>query len=165
MRVWRVSLSAGVAMAVAACGPGAPAPVATIGDLTVQAAFMPSSPTPDVVSFYCVVQNEGAESDTLMEVVAAFADTVTIHETVVSEGRSQMTPRDGMEIPAGAVVAMQPGGYHAMLTGLRTRLAVGDTVRMTLRFRRAGRVEVPVPVRTYTDVVRGIEETLARLRP
>ena len=59
----------------------------------------------------------------------------------------QMMPQlDGVEIPAGGELVLEPGGYHVMLIGLTESLLAGDSFEATLTFENAGDVTVTVPV-------------------
>jgi copper(I)-binding protein len=59
----------------------------------------------------------------------------------------KMREVDGVDLPPNSKVAMQPGdGYHIMLMGLKKPLAAGDKFPMTLRFEKAGKVDVSVKV-------------------
>jgi len=42
---------------------------------------------------------------------------------------------DGLPLPAGQRVDLQPGGYHLMLMDLKSPLAAGSKVPVTLRFK------------------------------
>ena len=53
---------------------------------------------------------------------------------------------DGIPLPAGAEVALKPGGNHLMLMDLRAPLRQGASVPVVLVFERAGRVEVELKV-------------------
>jgi copper(I)-binding protein len=53
----------------------------------------------------------------------------------------------GLEIKPGQTVELKPGGYHVMFMGLKQQLKPGDTVKGTLEFAKAGKVEVVYPVR------------------
>ncbi|MDZ4374689.1 MAG: copper chaperone PCu(A)C [Phenylobacterium sp.] len=53
----------------------------------------------------------------------------------------------GLALPAGAAVALKPGGLHVMLVGLKAPLKVGERVRLTLRFETGGALTVEAPVR------------------
>jgi periplasmic copper chaperone A len=54
---------------------------------------------------------------------------------------------DGLEVPPGQSVELKPGSYHIMLLDLKRQLKDGDTVKGTLQFEKAGRVEVEYAVR------------------
>ncbi len=88
--------------------------------------------------------------DRLLEVSvpASIAARAELHE-VVTDSRGQMAMRrvDGISLPANREVTLAPGESHIMLVDLARPLVPGDTVRIELRFRRAGRVEARVPVR------------------
>jgi len=53
----------------------------------------------------------------------------------------------GLEIPAGATVELKPGCFHVMFLQVSEPFREGATVPVTLVFEKAGRVEVPFPVR------------------
>ncbi len=54
---------------------------------------------------------------------------------------------DGLEIPAGEEVSLEPGGYHVMLLELEQPIAEGDTIEVTLNFENAGEVKVEAEAR------------------
>ena len=54
-----------------------------------------------------------------------------------------MELEDGIEIPAGETVALEPGGFHIMFMGLNgDPFEVGEEVSATLTFEYAGEFEV-----------------------
>lgn len=55
---------------------------------------------------------------------------------------------DGLELPAGETIALEPGGYHIMLLDLVEPLVEGDSFELTLSFETAGEVTVTVDVRS-----------------
>lgn len=57
-----------------------------------------------------------------------------------------MQPVDRIELPAGQAVELKPGGYHIMLMDLVKPLAVGDTIKITFTFEKAGDITIDVPV-------------------
>ncbi len=65
------------------------------------------------------------------------------------EGFAMMGMREvpGIDLPAGEVVALEPGGLHVMLIGLVDDLRPGDTFDLTLSFEQAGERTVSVEVR------------------
>ena len=154
-RAVRASLGASLSLAVlaaivgalAACASGAtPAASAgvTVTDAWVRVAVTTGAPT----AAYLVIANPGGQADALLSVSTPAASAVEIHET--STDMSGMTGMDAiarLEVPAGGIVRLAPGGFHLMVTGLKTPLAVGGTVELDLVFEHAGRVVVQADVR------------------
>jgi copper(I)-binding protein len=58
----------------------------------------------------------------------------------------RMRPLQRIEIGPGAKAVLQPGGVHIMILGLAAPFKEGDRVPMTLRFERAGTIEVELQV-------------------
>lgn len=96
---------------------------------------------------YLVLDNRGEAADRLVKAESPVAERVEIH-TVLKEGAvMRMRPvKEGVALPAGANVALEPGGLHVMLMGLSRRLAPGESFPLTLIFEKAGAVEVSVRV-------------------
>lgn len=63
-----------------------------------------------------------------------------------SMGGMTMRPVEGIDLPAGQQVQLEPGGYHVMLLDLAAPLAAGSTYQLTLQFEHGGTVKVDVPV-------------------
>ncbi len=64
-----------------------------------------------------------------------------------SGGMMSMRPVDSIAVPAGETVALEPGGFHVMLTGLKEALEVGDTFEIVLDFESGKQVTTSVEVR------------------
>lgn len=96
---------------------------------------------------YLTIQNNGSEPDRLESVTATVSDRVEIHEMSIKDGimTMRMIP-DGVEIPAGAKVALAPGGYHLMMQELKQPLKQGERFKGTVTFARAGTVAVEFTV-------------------
>lgn len=96
---------------------------------------------------YLEIDNNDTVPITLIAVETSDAGAADVHESMQREGMTHMTPRPALSIPAGDVVTMAPGGLHVMLTDLRHALAVGDSVRLRLRFSDSTSIAVTVPVK------------------
>lgn len=95
---------------------------------------------------YMVLRSRGG-ADTLLSAATDAAEVVELH-TVERDGDiMRMRPVPQIEVPAGGSTALEPGGLHMMLIGLRRDLQAGETVRLTLTFANAGEVVVDAPVR------------------
>jgi copper(I)-binding protein len=96
---------------------------------------------------YLHIANGGDAADRLIGAAAEVAEVVEIHEIASESGVMQMRPLvDGLEVAAGEVTVLEPGGYHIMLIGLTRSLEPGMTYELTLTFENAGEVTVPVVV-------------------
>ena len=96
---------------------------------------------------YAVIRNTGPAADTLIAVATPVAGRAEIHESMIMGGQAMMHPRPGgLPVPAGATVALKPGGWHIMLMGLKQPLKAGDHYPATLTFKKAGKVTVQFSV-------------------
>ena len=97
---------------------------------------------------YASVTNRGGLADRLTGASSPVCDAVEIHHTTLVDDRMRMAPVEGgIEVPARDVVALEPGGYHVMLFGLRRHLRQGDRFEVGFEFERSGRVVVTAEVR------------------
>jgi periplasmic copper chaperone A len=97
---------------------------------------------------YMEIDNNDTVPITLVGVGTSDAKAAEVHETMQHDGMAHMMPRTELLIPAGDIVKMAPGGLHVMLIDLRRALAVGDSVRLSLRFSDSTSVAVTIPVKT-----------------
>ncbi|MBB5692792.1 copper chaperone PCu(A)C [Muricoccus pecuniae] len=95
---------------------------------------------------FLTLRNAGSAPDRLVAASTPLARTTEIHETVREGDVMRMRPTAGIEVPAGGSAALRPGGAHVMMIGLTEALRPGATLPLTLRFERAGEVQVTVAV-------------------
>ncbi|GAA4019649.1 hypothetical protein GCM10022280_19490 [Sphingomonas swuensis] len=95
---------------------------------------------------YVTVHNGGPAADRLVGVTTPAAQSASIHNSVLAGGITRMRPAGAQPISAGGQIAMRPGGLHVMLMGLKAPLRPGTRLPLTLRFARAGSVQVSLPV-------------------
>ncbi len=153
----RVLRIAALALGLSACTTDTPSPpVAEQNSIAVRDAYATVSAAPETSAFYCTIGNAGAEPDTLLAVESS-PGMAMLHTVVMVEGRSSMQSVPRLEIPARNEVALRPGGYHVMVTGLSAPLERGDAVEMTLTLARAGTLRFSVPVVTYTELIQHLE--------
>lgn len=114
-----------------------------------------TAPRQATAAAYLTLANGGGAADRLIAASSPAAEQVRLHMTAVdAQGVATMRAVDVLQIPAGGVVALEPGGLHLMLEGLKGPLAVGTTVTLVLRFDRAGEVRLDVPVRSPREIAR-----------
>lgn len=96
---------------------------------------------------FMVLENTGNEDDRLVSAQSDVASAVEIHLSEMKDGIMSMRPVDGVEIPAGEQVKLEPGGYHVMLIGIIQDLKTGEIVSLQLNFEKAGSVNIEAEVR------------------
>ena len=96
---------------------------------------------------YMTVTNSGDVPDRLSCVSSEAAARCEIHTMTLDGGVMKMRPVDGgLEIAPGATLTLKPSSLHVMLIDLKHPLEKDKTVGMTLRFEKAGTVEIALPV-------------------
>ncbi len=121
----------------------APAPIAvenafarqTVGKSRASAVFM-------------TLHNHGHNADRLIGVRTPAAGKTAMHRSSLdASGVTTMRAVAAVELPAGGVVELKPGGLHIMMTKLNRLLEPGMELSLTLIFETAGEITVTVPVR------------------
>jgi copper(I)-binding protein len=105
-----------------------------------------TAPGAKVGAGYLEVRNNGAQPDRLLSASTAAAKRVELHVTQRDGEVMRMREVRTLEIPARERFTLRPGGAHMMLVDLAQPLKKGDRFKMTLRFERAGEIEVEVEV-------------------
>ena len=148
-----------LALGLAACttpetpaAPAGPAPGAPSSALAISDAYAPAAPQGGTSALFFTVRG-GPAPDTLVAVAFDGATKTDVHETVTeADGLRRMQPVAGIPVPAGAAVALAPGGFHAMLIELAQPLTVGDTLSATATFASGATRPVRAAVRSIDDL-------------
>jgi periplasmic copper chaperone A len=123
--------------------------VTLAADIMVMNAMARASLTPTAKSgaVYMSIMNHGSTEDKILSLSTDRAATAEIHETQMDGDIMKMRAVEGeIGIPAGATLDMKPGGFHIMLTGLKTPMKNGEILILTMQFEKAGEVKFEVPV-------------------
>ncbi|MGO4715755.1 DUF1775 domain-containing protein [Bradyrhizobium sp. 2TAF24] len=119
-----------------------------VGDLTVSAPWTRATPGgAKIGGGYLKITNSGTTVDRLVGVSAAFADHAEIHEMSMTDGVMKMRPLpNGIEIKPGETVELKPGGFHVMFMDIKQPFKQGDSLKTTLQFEKAGKLDVTFTV-------------------
>lgn len=119
-----------------------------VGKLKISAPWARATPKgAPVGGGYLTITNMGSEPDRLIGGSATIAKAVDVHEMKMEKGIMKMRElANGLEIKPGQTVTLDPEGYHLMFTGLKQPLKKGEHVKVTLRFAKAGKVDVDFAV-------------------
>ncbi len=108
-------------------------------------------PVATVGAGYATITNPGDQADRLLGGESPAAGRVEIHLMRHDNGVMTMRPLpDGVEIPPGATLELQPGGVHLMFLNLTKPLQAGEIIPVTLEFQDAGLIEAQFTVRPLT---------------
>ncbi|MGV8951967.1 MAG: copper chaperone PCu(A)C [Cypionkella sp.] len=124
------------------------APTTTIGTLELGGGFARATlPNAPVGGAFVTITNTGTSDDLLVSVSSPAADVGQLHEMKMDGDVMKMRALpDGLVIPAGQTVTLEPQGLHIMLMGLKQALVEGETVKLTLTFEKAGSVDLDLPI-------------------
>ena len=122
---------------------------ATAGSLTLTEGFaFATLPNQPVAGGFMTIANTGEVDDRLVAASSDIAAVMQIH-TMAMDGDVMVMREmpDGLPLPAGETVVLQPGGFHIMFMQLNGPLVEGETVPVTLTFESGAEVAVDLPVR------------------
>lgn len=121
----------------------------TLGTLRIDEPWSRESPPGISVGVgYMRITNTGDAPDRLVGGRSPVAEDVQFHRSVrQKDGTTKMVRQEGgVAVPAGTKVSFEPGSYHVMLMGLQRPLNSDKPVPLTLRFKRAGAIDVRLAV-------------------
>ena len=119
-----------------------------LGSIEISGGFSRATlPNAPVAGGYITITNKGSEDDTLIAASSPVAEDVQLHEMKMEGDVMKMTELpDGIAVPAGETVTLEPGGLHLMFLGLKEPLVENETVTVTLTFAKAGTIEIELLV-------------------
>lgn len=124
-----------------------------VGNVWARASMMVAGNS----AVFGTLANLTESEDTLVGASTEVAEVVEIHESSVdADGVMSMNPLpEGLNLMAGQVVTLEPGGLHIMLINLQKDLVAGETFELTLEFENAGSLTVPVMIQEMTEEMGG----------
>jgi copper(I)-binding protein len=120
----------------------------TAGSLSIAQPWTRATPPgAKVAGGFMTITNNGKEADKLVGGSAAFAGHIEVHEMSMDGGVMKMRElANGLEIKPGQSVVLKPGSFHVMFMELKGPVAEGAPVKGTLKFEKAGSVDVAYEV-------------------
>ena len=91
------------------------------------------------------IENKGG-ADKLLAASSSVSKTMELHTMSMEGNVMKMREIKAIEIPANGKVELKSGGLHLMFIDLKEQLKPGSTIKVKLKFEKAGEVEVPVKV-------------------
>jgi copper(I)-binding protein len=116
--------------------------------VTVDDAWGRTSPAAAAnAAFYMVIEG-GSDADMLVSADAAACGLTELHVSVMNDGVMSMQHLpDGVDVPAGETVVLEPGSFHVMCIDRQQEFVAGASIALTLEFAGAGTTEIAVEIR------------------
>lgn len=148
MRRLAALLVLSLALVLAACSSGGGTTASGGGIVTVSGAWARAAAKGAESAVYLQIVNGRLSDDTLVGVSTDAAEKASLHETTTdNSGVTGMQHMDGIKVPAGKTVMLEPGGFHIMLENLTAELVAGSQIRLVLTFEQGGPLNVTAEVR------------------
>jgi periplasmic copper chaperone A len=129
----------------------------TVGNLQIMHPYaVPSAFAAQSGAAYIrAIINKGDSADQLLSATSPIAQTIELHTMKMDGDVMRMREINALPLPAKSEVTLRhddrgANGYHLMLMKLVKPLNVGDRFPLTLKFEKAGTVEVTVVVQPRT---------------
>jgi copper(I)-binding protein len=128
-----------------------------VGSIEVDHPWTRATPKgASVAGGYVKITNKGTQPDKLVGGSAEGAGRFEIHEMIMEGGIMKMRPvSGGLTIKPGESVELKPGSYHLMLMDLKSQLQQGKSVKGTLVFEKAGKVDIEYAVEAAGSTPKG----------
>jgi len=145
---------AGLGLCLAAPAFAGDAGMAKTGDIMIHDGWARASigKAPNSAA-YMTLMTHGDSTDTLIAVSTPVADKAELHNHVMDDGIAKMRQVEAIEVSPGEPAALEPGGLHIMLIGLKQALEEGTDFPLTLVFENAGNVTFEVPILGIKDAM------------
>jgi copper(I)-binding protein len=118
----------------------------TVGDLAIGHPWTRAAGANTNGAGFMTLKNNDSAPDRLISAASPAARVVELHTHIREGDVMRMRPVADIPVPPGQTVHLRPGGLHVMLIGLTEPLRQGASVPLTLRFERAGEVQVTLSV-------------------
>lgn len=124
----------------------------TLGNLKIDHPWARASAGPARNSAaFMTIHNAGA-ADRLVAAAADVSERVELHTHMMEGDVMKMRQVEAIEVPAGGMAELQPGGFHVMLIGLKAPLKEGESFPLTLTFEKSGEMTLEVTVEAITSM-------------
>ena len=146
------------AAALSGFGSIARADDVTLGSLKIDHPWARASAGPARNSAAFMTIHNAGDADRLVAAAADVSERVELHTHMMEGDVMKMRQVEAIEVPAGGMAELQPGGFHVMLIGLKAPLKEGEHFPLTLTFEKAGEMTLEVTVEAITSMGGGMNQ-------
>ncbi len=118
-------------------------------------------PAQDQTALYFVIENHSPAPKAIVSASSPSAAKIEMHEEKMDASKKMMsmTPIARIAVPANGKVMLQPGGYHMMVFGLKSRPAAGGTFPVSVTLDDGTTIAVTAMVRNQAgDVMKDMKK-------
>lgn len=125
----------------------------TRNPVQVTEAWVRVNPVPNrpAAGYMTLIAADGC-ADRLTAAASADAGRVELHNHEMTDGIMRMVKVDGIDVPPGQTVELQPGGLHLMLFDITVTPEDADSIPLVLTFEKAGAVNATAVLETLSSV-------------
>ncbi len=102
---------------------------------------------------FVTLSNPGKNAVEIASLSTPIAETAEVHETLNDNGVARMRKLESLSVNGGESVALEPGGKHIMLIGLKEPLKAGQTFPVTFTLSNGTSVTVDVTAVTMKEAM------------
>ncbi|WP_208854137.1 copper chaperone PCu(A)C [Thioalkalivibrio sp. ALJ1] len=113
----------------------------------------------DSTGGYFELRNTGDRDYRIVAAESPISEVVELHEHAHVDGVMRMRQVEGLDVPAGATLVLEPGGLHLMLIGLHEPLTAGDWIPVVLEFVDGETMTIHARVQRGEDAREGTPES------
>lgn len=135
-------------VAFAATLPHAFADTVKDGNLVIENAWARATPpNAKTAAIYMTMRNEGSTPFSLVKADTSASGMTMLHNTVMEKDVMKMKHMMRVAIEPGKTATFEPGGMHIMLMSLNRPLIEGETLDLTLSFKKREPIALTVPIK------------------
>ena len=105
-------------------------------------------PTQSVTGAFMMLVNTSDADRAAVSAQSSVAGTVELHTHIHDGGVMRMRQVDKIEVPAGGMTELKPGGFHVMLIDLKGPLELGQMVDIKFNFDDGSSAEIEAEVKS-----------------
>jgi copper(I)-binding protein len=126
-------------------------PLQALSQVEVEKAWArATAPGAKVAAGYMVMRNKAAAADRLVSITSPAAARVETHVTVRDGDIMRMREVKGYDLAPHGSLELKPGGAHLMFVDIRNAFKEGERIPATLKFEKAGEMQVEFQVGRLT---------------
>ena len=111
-----------------------------------------TAPGQSSAAVYLTIANNGPAAEQLIKVTSPVATSADLHTMSMKGSVMKMREVNSLALAPASTIAMVAGdGFHIMLNGLRQPLVAGQTIPLSLTFKKAGVVKTVVAIDALTS--------------